>query len=316
MLDAAASTSAAEALAWARERLRAAGVEDAPRDARLLLAAALGVEAGHRPVLPSRPLAPAEAVRFRRLIAARAARCPVSRLLGRRGFWDIELAIDDAVLDPRPETETLVEAVLDRLSDPAAPLRLLDFGTGSGCLLLALLASLPAARGVGVDRSLAALACARANAGRLGLAGRADFLVGDWGCALAGGFDIIVANPPYIVTAEIDGLAPEVHRFEPRSALDGGADGLACYRTLVPDLARLLAPGGIGAIECGIGQAMAVATLLRNVGLDDVTTRNDLGGIPRCLVFTCCEGDGKSQKKAWTFGSQGLVSIAGSRLAS
>lgn len=285
MLEAAFSTSAADALAWARERLRSAGIEDARRDARLLLAAALDSEADDPPA-SSRHLGPAEAERFRQLIAGRVAHRPVSRLLGWRGFWDIELVVDDAVLDPRPESETLVEAVLDRLPDRAAPWRLLDLGTGSGCLLLALLASLPAARGVAVDKSLAALACARVNAGRLRLAARTDFIVGDWGRALVGQFDVIVANPPYVATAEIDALAPEVRCFEPRAALDGGIDGLAGYRALLPDLGRLLRPGGIGAVECGIGQAAAVAVLLDQAGLDGVMALNDLGGVPRCLVFT------------------------------
>ena len=281
-----APSSAAAALAWARQRLGAAGVEDAARDARVLLAAARAEAAGPRTVAAPSELSVAELARFRRLVTGRADRRPVSRLLGRRGFWNIELEIDDAVLDPRPESETLVEAVLDRIGDRNARLRLLDLGTGSGCLLLALLGHLTATRGLGVDLSPAAIACARTNAGRLGLAGRANFVVGDWGNALGERFDVIVANPPYIAATEIEDLAPEVSRFEPRLALDGGPDGLACYRALAPELKRLLAPGGLGALECGQGQAGAVDEILRKARLGNVQTVNDLGGTARCLVFS------------------------------
>lgn len=276
----------AAALRWARSRLEGSGIEGAALDARVLLAAVLDAEAGGLAAIPGRALDGREANRFCRLIEGRAARRPVSRLLGRRGFWDLELVIDDAVLDPRPETETLVETVLGRVGRAPAPLRLLDLGTGSGCLLLALLSVLPRAWGVGVDSSRAALACAAENARRLGLADRARFVAADWGRSLCGRFDVIVANPPYVALAEFDRLAPEVRLHEPRLALAGGADGLACYRALTPDLARLLGPGAIAALECGAGQAAAVAGIVSAAGARVVETRPDLAGVPRCLLVT------------------------------
>jgi release factor glutamine methyltransferase len=276
----------AAALRWARGRLKASGIEGAAFDARVLLAAVLGAEAATLGALRGCALDGREADRFCRLVDGRAARRPVSRLLGRRGFWTLELAIDDAVLDPRPETETLVEAVLGRVGAAPASLRLLDLGTGSGCLLLALLGALPRAWGVGVDRSQAALACAARNARRLGFADRARFLAGDWGRSLGGSFDVIVANPPYIALAEIERLAPEVRLHEPRLALAGGADGLACYRDLAPDLARLLGPGAVAALECGAGQAAAVADIVSAAGARVIEVCPDLAGVPRCLLVT------------------------------
>lgn len=280
--------SAGEALAWARRRLGRAGVETPRLDARVLLAAALGVDAGPL-VAARRPLSPGEARAYRALIERRAGGRPVSRLLGRRGFWDLELELDDAVLDPRPESECLVEAVLARLAPGAGPLRLLDLGTGSGCLLLALLGALAQAWGVGLDRSAAAIATARRNARRLGLDGRAAFLVSDWAAALAGRFDVVVANPPYVARDELDGLAPEVRAHDPRLALDGGTDGLDGHRALAGQLGRLLAPGGFAAIECGAGQAAAAGAIFRRAELRLVDCRPDLGGRPRCLIVAAAD---------------------------
>jgi release factor glutamine methyltransferase len=231
-------------------------------------------------------LQPAAWQRFRDHIAGRAKRRPVSRLLGRRGFWSLDLKIDDSVLDPRPDSESLVEAVLelvDARGDRDAPYRLLDLGIGSGCLLLALLAELPAAHGVGVDRSVAAVACAHANAARLGLGRRATFLVGDWGRPLDGDFDVIVSNPPYIAEAELAALSPEVREHDPALALIGGVDGLDGYRRLAPDLSRLLAADGVGFVECGRGQAAAVAAVLMAAGLESGGAWPDLGGATRCI---------------------------------
>jgi release factor glutamine methyltransferase len=218
------------------------------------------------------------------MVARRLGREPVSRILGRRGFWTLDLALGPATLDPRPDSETVVEAVLAALPEPRAPLRLLDFGTGSGCLLLALLVELPTATGLGIDRSLAALEIARANARAAGLAGRAAFVQADWGGPLAGRFEVIVTNPPYIPSGDIAGLQPEVADFDPRLALDGGDDGLDCYRALVPDIARLLAPGGVAALEVGRGQAAAVGAMLTAAGLESLGARRDLGGVERCVT--------------------------------
>jgi release factor glutamine methyltransferase len=215
-------------------------------------------------------------------VRRRAAGEPLSRLRGAREFWSLDFALSPETLDPRPESETLVAAALDAVPDRAARLRLLDLGTGTGCLLLALLSELPNAWGLGIDRAAGAAATARANAVALGLASRAAFIVGDWGEALRGGFDFVVSNPPYIPSADIPALAPEV-RHDPLRALDGGPDGLDAYRALAPDLARLLR--GTALIELGAGQAPAAARIMRTAGLDVRGTRPDLAGIDRCLVL-------------------------------
>jgi len=277
-------TRLGEALRAAGERLARAGIDSPALDARLLLAEATGFAPPALALHAAEPLDPAAAEHFAALIDRRERREPVAYILGRRGFWTLDLAVTPATLDPRPDSETVIEAVLAALPDRAAPLRLLDFGTGSGCLLLALLAELPAATGLGIDRSPEALAVAAANAAACGLAGRASFRRGDWGAGLEGRFDVIVSNPPYIPTAEIDRLEPEVARFEPRGALDGGADGLEAYRRLAPDFLRLLAPGGLAALEVGHDQAAAVTALFAAAGMIPVGTRCDLGGYERCVL--------------------------------
>ncbi len=280
------SHSVASSLAWAATLLGAAGVELPRRDARLLLAAALG----GRPDLvigyPERLLEPGQASRFRALVERRAAREPVSRILGRREFWSLDLQVSPDVLDPRPESETLVEAVLARIDDRRAPLRILDLGTGSGCLLLALLTELPRARGLGVDISPAALDVARENARKLDLVPRAAFRQGDWAQGLAGSWQVIVSNPPYIMHQEIGDLAPEVACYDPKLALSGGADGLAAYRSLAPQVARLLAPDGVLGLEVGAGRAGEVGRLLGTAGLAVEDCVHDLAGHERCVLAT------------------------------
>jgi release factor glutamine methyltransferase len=266
------------------QRLAAAGIDSARLDARLLVAEVLGVEPNTVFMRPDMPLSPDQVARAEELAARRQGREPMSHILGRRGFWTLTLAVTADTLDPRGDTETVVEAVLDVLSDRQRPWRLLDFGTGTGAILLALLAELPNATGVAVDRSAAALAVARANAQSLGMGERAMFIQGDWGRGLHGLFDAIVSNPPYIPDQEIAGLEPEVARFEPRLALAGGADGLDCFRALAPDIARLLAPGGVAALEVGQGQDEPVSQLLQAAGLQIQPPRRDLAGIARCVV--------------------------------
>lgn len=266
------------------QRLAAAGIDSARLDARLLVAKVLGVEANTVFTHPELALSPEQQAHVEQLAARREAREPMSHILGRRGFWTLNLKVTADTLDPRGDTETVVEAVLDVLTDRNHPWRLLDFGTGTGAILLALLSELPNATGVAVDRSNAALAVARANATALGLVERAVFIQGDWGSSLHGLFDAIVSNPPYIPDQEIAGLEPEVARYEPRLALAGGADGLDCYRALAPDIARLLAPGGIAALEVGQGQDTPVSDLLRAAGLQIRPPRCDLAGIARCVV--------------------------------
>jgi release factor glutamine methyltransferase len=275
-----------DAVADLARRLAASGIAEPRREARLVVALALGVEPAVTLGWPERRLDAAERARLAELAARRAAREPYARLAGRRPFWTLELTLSPATLEPRPDSETLIEAALALLPDRAAPLRIVDFGTGTGCLLLALLSELPAAAGIGIDILPAAIAVARRNAAAAGLAGRAVFVVGDWGKALAGPVDVIVANPPYICSGDIDGLAPEVARYEPRLALDGGADGLAAYRELAGDTARLLRPGGLGLFELGEGQRAAVVRLMSGAGLAVRDVRRDLAGIERVVVVT------------------------------
>lgn len=266
-------------------RLAAAGVPEPRREARLLVALALGIEAGAVHGYPERGLDPAARTRLGALTTRRAAREPFSRLAGRRGFWSLDFEVSPATLDPRPDSETLIETALMLLPDRMAPLRLIDFGTGSGCLVLALLSELPNAFGIGIDILPEAAATARRNAAALGLADRARFIVGHWSGAIIGRADVILANPPYISSEEIDSLAPEVARYEPRAALDGGADGVAAYRQLAPEIARLLAPDGLALLEVGVGQAAAVQRLMQGAGVALAGVRRDLAGIERCVVL-------------------------------
>jgi release factor glutamine methyltransferase len=263
---------------------KAAGIETARLDARLLLAHALGCGTTAIFSHPERPLSADELAEAEALMARRQRREPVSHILGRREFWSLSFAVTADTLDPRPDTETVVEAVLAQLPDRAAPLRLLDFGTGTGCILLALLSELPNARGLGVDISPAALAVATTNAQSLGMAQRVSLTCADWGRGIDGLFDVITANPPYIPNDEIAGLEAEVAAFEPRGALAGGPDGLDCYRALAPHIARLLAPGGVAALEVGKGQDQAVGSLLQETGLSLAGTRLDLAGVGRCVI--------------------------------
>ncbi|MGE5766906.1 MAG: peptide chain release factor N(5)-glutamine methyltransferase, partial [Bacteroidota bacterium] len=262
------SATLAEAVAAAVARLAAAGIDDPRRDARLLICRLLGGGPELLLARPERVLTPDEGARIAAAVARRAAREPVSRILGEREFWSLPFGLNAATLDPRPDSETLVAAVLAALPavlpGRAAPLTLLDLGTGSGCLLLALLSELPDATGCGIDISAAAVEQATANAARLGLAGRARFLHRSWaeGMDPEAAWDVVLSNPPYIASGEIAGLAPEVAAYDPRAALDGGPDGLAAYRALVPVAARLLRAGGLVALEVGAGQAEAVEVLL------------------------------------------------------
>jgi release factor glutamine methyltransferase len=276
----------ASATAAAAERLGAAGIAEPRREARLILALALDVDPSSLIAWPERAINASAAARFDALLARRAAREPFSRLKGWREFWSLDFALSPETLDPRPDSETLIEAALALLPDRAAALRILDFGTGTGCLLLALLCELPQAEGLGVDCQPGAVEIARENAERLGLDGRARFLLGDWDREIDEKVDVIVANPPYIASQDINALAPEVAAFEPRAALDGGADGLAAYRVLGPAVARLLRPGGFACFELGFGQTEAVTAILAGSGLTIKAIRRDLGGTERCLVAT------------------------------
>jgi release factor glutamine methyltransferase len=265
-------------------RLGAAGIENARSEAWLLLAAATGRERAALIAGGPERLGAEQQARLGELIRRRRAREPVAYILGEKEFWSLRFEVGPGVLIPRPETETVVEAVLAGLPDRARALRLLDLGVGSGCLLLALLSELPRATGLGVDDSAAALAVAGRNAERLGLAARSSFRLGHWGGGVRERFDVIVSNPPYVAESEWDHLAPEIRGFEPRAALVAGPDGLAAYRALAPHCARLLARGGLCALEVGFGQGDALARMLAEQGLIAIERRRDLAGIERCLL--------------------------------
>jgi len=272
------------ALAEAARDLGAAGIGEARHEVRLLAAHVLGVTPETVLREPQSLFHGEQAAGFRDCVTARAARRPLSQIIGRREFWSLSFHVTGETLDPRPDSETLVEAVLETVTDRDAPLRILDLGTGTGCLLLALLSELPNATGVGVDVSAEALEVARGNGVALGLAERVDFRAGDWGKGVEESFHVIVSNPPYIPSAEIPGLEPEVARYEPRLALDGGEDGLACYRALLVDAARLLAPSGRLFLEVGMGQAQEVEGLCAGHGLEVTGTARDLAGVARCVM--------------------------------
>jgi release factor glutamine methyltransferase len=269
------------------ERLRAAGVENPVLDARVLLAHALGSDTTELVARPNFPIDAAACARAAGAIERRIAGEPVARIVGRKEFWSRSFALSAATLVPRPESETVVEAALAAKPDRKAALRVLDLGTGCGALLAAILLERPNAFGIGVDRSVDAVAVARVNVDALGLSARARFACGDWGTALAGIFDVVVCNPPYISTASIPTLPREVREHDPVSALDGGADGLAAYRAIFSDLPRLLAPAGIAVLEFGEGQEHIVSKLARERGLTlNGTLHRDLGGRPRALVVS------------------------------
>jgi len=273
-----------ETLSEVAAALSGAGFDGARRRARQVLAAALDLSPAEVFARPDRVITEEEGARVDAVLRRALASEPLSRIRGKREFWGLELALSLDTLDPRPDSETVVEAVIARLPDGARPYRFLDLGTGSGCLLLALLAEFPQASGVGVDRAFGAARTARQNAARLGFARRARFAVGDWAQAIGGRFDAIVANPPYIASGAIAPLPPAVRDFDPALALDGGEDGLAAYRSIAPDLRRLLAPGGLFACEIGAGQEAAVGEIVGNHGLTLEAAVPDLAGIPRCLV--------------------------------
>jgi release factor glutamine methyltransferase len=274
--------------AWgqARARLEAVGIPGPVIDARLLVEAA--AEATRSDIItdPHRALTPAQEATLDKFLSRREHREPVSHILGRKGFWKIMLRVTPDVLTPRPDTETVVEYVLRDFPEHAA-WSVLDLGVGSGAILLAILAERPAAKGLGVDISEEALAVARDNAASLGLAGRMALMRADWSSLLEGdSFDLVVSNPPYIARDVIETLEPEVRDHEPRLALEGGADGLDHYRTLAPEILRVLKPGGRFAVEIGYDQKEPVEALFREAGALRVTTIKDLSDRHRVVAGT------------------------------
>jgi len=272
-------------MAEAAAALAAAGVEAPAREARLLLLHALGrpgsalLDRGETVAAPG----------FAALVARRAAREPMALILGRQGFWTLDLEVSRDTLIPRADSEAVVEAAL---ATAPAPRRVLDLGTGTGCLLLAVLAERPCAWGLGIDLAPAAAALAARNAYACGLGRRAAFMAGDWAGAVAGRFDLVLSNPPYISTRDLAALMPEVAAHEPARALDGGADGLYAYRRITAALPGLLAPGGVAVLEAGIGQADAIARLGQEAGLWRLAIRHDLGGVARAVVLARAQPGG------------------------
>ena len=272
--------------AWtaARDRLREAQVDSPVIDARLLVEAAAGVTRTDLVTDPHRPLNPEQAAMLDAYVERRSRREPVSHILGRKGFWKIMLQVTPDVLTPRPETEVIVDHALRAFAEHER-FTLADLGVGSGAIALAILAERPAARALGIDVSEEALAVARDNAAHLGLEGRIALLRGDWTSGLEGdAFDLVVANPPYVRSAEIAELDPEVREHEPRLALDGGEDGLRDYRVLAPEVLRVLKPGGLLLVEIGHDQGEAVSSLFHAAGAEAVGVLKDLANRDRVVT--------------------------------
>ena len=276
-------TTAGALLRDATLKLTAAGLETARLDARILLAQVLGIEPSNLFNHPEMPVAADLGAAFSALIERRVGHEPVPYLIGRREFWSLAFEVGPETLIPRPDTETVVALAMTVM--PRPPERLLDIGTGSGCIVISLLHEWPMALGIGTDISGAALRIAASNATRLGVGERAEFRLGSWTAGAPVPFDLIVSNPPYVVRGDLAGLTPEVSAFEPMTALDGGVDGLDAYRGLIPKAFGALRPGGILTLEVGKDQAGAVLQLAGRAGLQHLRTEPDLASVPRAIAF-------------------------------
>ena len=268
-------------------RFKSSAIESSEIDARLLVGAVLGLDLTGLITAAHRQLTADESTRLEDSVRRRLSGEPVARILGHKEFWGLPLKLSPATLVPRPDTETVVELAWN-YTPPRSdrPRLVLDIGTGSGAILLALLSEFPEAYGIGTDLSVAALETASDNAAALGFAPRAAFLACRYAAALSGKFDLIVSNPPYIRSTDIAGLAAEVRHHDPLLALDGGADGLDAYRAIAPEALRLLAPGGTLVVEVGHDQGSEVRGLMAAVGLKlSGPPKADLAGIPRALAF-------------------------------
>ena len=280
-----AGLSRGEALRRLRLSFSEAGIDNPGLDARLLTAAVLGLDDAVLVAHPAIPLDREQADRLSAYAVRRLQREPVARIIGHKEFWSIPFDVSEGTLIPRPDTETLVELVLAHIGDRTAPLKILDLGTGSGCILIALLSELPNATGLGIDCSADAVATAERNAARAGVGGRARFQFGDWAMGLTGPFDVIASNPPYIPTKIISTLEQDVQRHDPMKALDGGEDGLSAYRTILSQAPAILAHHGLTAFEIGQGQGDDLARIAIDSGFYEVERRRDLSGIERALSF-------------------------------
>jgi release factor glutamine methyltransferase len=277
-------TTFGEALADARDELRRSGCGSAGLDARLLLSAASGLDAVRLIAREAEAMPATVTAAFAKNIKRRLAGEPVARILGVKEFWGLPFRIDASTLTPRPETEILVEAVIGAVPRQDRATKICDLGTGSGAIVVALLTELPEATAVAMDISASALEVARANAERHGVADRIRFRRGDFSEAPKEGFDVVVANPPYIRTSDIESLDVGVRDHDPRIALDGGPDGLAAHRAILERIDSLLRPGGIAAFEVGLGQGDSVIALCRNAGLTGLKLMPDLAGIGRVVL--------------------------------
>jgi len=268
-------------LARAIEQLKDAFVDTPQLDARLLVGHGLGLDRAQLLSQSQRVLTDSERTILDALILRRSQRESVARIIGAREFWSLNFGLNEATLEPRPDSETLVEAVLSFSPQPS---RILDLGAGTGCLLLSLLHERPNATGLGIDINPRAVEQATANALALGLGTRVHFRQGNWTAGITEEFDVIISNPPYIPATNIPSLMPEVRDYDPILALDGGADGQDPYRFLIPQLAHFLIPQGLVALEIGIGQALYVADLFKQAGFQNIAIHKDLGGIERCVT--------------------------------
>lgn len=276
--------SRAEALAHLRTTLRDAGIEEAALEARILLLEACRIDATRLAIGAETAIGEEAALLLDSWLLRRLAREPVWRILGTREFWGLPFALSSGTLEPRPDTEALVELALRRMADMAAA-RILDLGTGTGCILVSLLHELPRSQGIGIDRSLDAIRTAQRNALMNGVGGRCAFIVGDWAAALAGRFELIVSNPPYICSDDLAGLADEVRMHDPHAALDGGGQGLDPYGVIFAQAADLLAPGGSVVVEFGAGQGGDVVRIAGANGFRCVDRVRDLGDVERTAAF-------------------------------
>ncbi len=267
--------------------IRLQGIAENPRlEARLLLAHALALTQNDLIRHADRPIDPNA---FEMMLGRRVAREPLAFIVGHREFWSMDFKVSTATLIPRPDSETLVEAAIEAFANRRPPRRIIDLGTGTGCLLLALLKEFPSAFGIGLDVGTDAAALARDNAARNGLAKRSGFFVGEWTKSVSGRFDLVVSNPPYIPGSDINDLMPEVACHESRQALDGGADGCDAYRWILPNLKNHLEPGGVAILELGAGQANYVKVLAGEAGLA-ASVRVDLANLPRAIILTWPNG--------------------------
>ncbi len=275
----------AETICWASCVLEKTGLENPRHEARLLVGYGLGIPVEQILYDQSHQLSEAECANVAALIGRRKDHEPFAYITGTKEFWSLEFGVGEESLIPRPASECIVESALDVLRDTKDEAQILDLGTGSGCLLLSVMHERSDLNGVGIDCSYETIRRATDNSHRLNMKERAKFVVGNWGAALECRFDLILCNPPYVRSSEIGGLMRDVSRYEPRLALDGGADGLSCFRSIGPQLSRLLTPGGMVCIEVGVDQANSVISIFGEYGLKLHDRRTDLAGVERCLVF-------------------------------